>query len=115
MIEVSNDKLLGKVRYQLRKDYGYPQGTDNGKGMKKFNIDAIYSTQNPVYPQCDGTVSTKIPQNDADVIEGETIKSGIRLNCASGFGSVTHMTATVGMFAAARALDIICKHRKNCK
>jgi len=107
MIEVSSDKLLSKVRYQLRTDYGFPRGTDNGKGMKKFNVEAIYCAETPVFPQCDGTVSTQLPRIEEEGVPA----SGIRLNCASGMGSITHMTATVGMFAAARALDIIRKNQ----
>lgn len=102
IIEVTNDRLLSKIRYALRAQYGFPAGTDNRKGMKEFGVDAIYSVDDPVYPQCDGSVSPIQNKDGA--------KSGLRLNCASGFGSVTHMTATMGLFAASRALDIICKN-----
>ncbi len=106
VIKVTNDPLLAKVRNKLRSKYGFPNGTDNGKGMKKFKVEAIFSTQSPVYPRCDGSVSDERPK----ISKGDS-RTDMRLNCASGFGSITHMTATMGMFAASRALDIICINR----
>ncbi len=98
-IDVTNDPMINKVRTALRSKHGFPNGTDNRKNMEPFGVEVIYSTQNAVYPQYDGTISKNIDSSGP--------KSGIRLNCASGFGSITHITATVGLFAAARALDTI--------
>ncbi|MGJ8672572.1 tRNA threonylcarbamoyladenosine dehydratase [Rubritalea sp.] len=100
LARISNDALLAQVRNKLRTQYGYPQGHST-KPSKKFYIDAIYSTEQAVYPQCDGSVSTKKPE-DADGRD-------MRLNCASGYGSITHMTATLGLFAAERALAKLAK------
>lgn len=100
-IDVTNDPMIGKVRTRLRTEYGFPRGTDNRKKMKNFDVEVIYSTQNAVYPQCDGTVSP--------IIDLSGPKNDMHLNCASGFGSITHMTATVGLFAAAKALEIIAQ------
>ena len=91
---VTNDALLAQVRTKLRSQYGFPKG--DTKKPKKFKVEAIFSTEQAMFPQCDGSVSTKRPK-DADGRD-------MRLNCASGYGSVTHMTATVGLFAAERAL-----------
>lgn len=92
---VSYDALLTQVRTKLRNEYNFPKG-DPKKKSKKFKIEAIYSTERAMYPQCDGTVSVEKPKDS----NGQDM----RLNCASGYGSITHITATVGLFAAERAL-----------
>ncbi|WP_018969034.1 tRNA cyclic N6-threonylcarbamoyladenosine(37) synthase TcdA [Rubritalea marina] len=91
---VTNDPLLANVRSKLRSQYGFPKG--DSKKPKKFGIEAVFSTEQAVFPQCDGSVSTERPQ--------EADGRDMRLNCASGYGSITHMTATVGFFAVERAL-----------
>ncbi|MFC5049813.1 ThiF family adenylyltransferase [Rubritalea spongiae] len=97
LTRVTNDALLAQVRTKLRSQYGFPKGDSKKKNKpKKFGIEAIFSTEQAMYPQCDGSVSTEKPK-DADGRD-------MRLNCASGYGSITHMTATVGLFAAERAL-----------
>lgn len=94
-----NDSLLNHVRRNLRTKYGFPCGTDVKRKIKgrKFHIDCIFSSESPVYQQCDGEVSTERPK--------ETTKGDTRLNCVSGFGSTTHMTATFGFFAVSRCLE----------
>jgi len=99
-----NDSLLNLVRKKLRNQYGFPAGTDLKRKIKgkKFGVDCIFSSESPVFPQCDGSVSTKRPEK----INAEGQKSAsTRLNCASGLGSVTHMTAAVGLFATSRCLQ----------
>ena len=96
---VTNDPLLAQVRTKLRSQYGFPKG--DTKKVKKFGIEAIFSTEQAVYPQCDGSVSSERPK-DGDGRD-------MRLNCASGYGSITHMTATMGFFAVERALHHLSK------
>lgn len=93
-----NDAVLNQVRKDLRNHYGFPRGADPAKKLKlkKFGIECVFSTEVPVFPQCDGSVSNRRPE------EGEG--KGGRLNCAAGFGSITHMTASVGFHAVARCL-----------
>jgi len=96
-----NDALLNQVRKNLRNRYGFPRGTDLKRKIKgkKFHIDCIFSPEQPVYPQCDGTVSEKRP--------AEMTGADARLNCASGYGSITHITATFGFFAVSQCLKKI--------
>lgn len=92
---VSNDALIHKVRTRLRTKFGFPKAV-NYKAPK-FNIEAIYFEESAIFPEaqeCDTDESTSM-----------------RLNCASGFGSVTHMTATQGLFAASRVLKNLA-HKK---
>lgn len=97
------DPLINHVRRNLRTRYGFPVGTDLVKKIKgrKFYIDCIFSSESPVYPQCDGEVSVQRPQE----MNGKDTK----LNCASGFGSSTHMTATFGFFAVSRCLATLAE------
>lgn len=97
-----NDALLNQVRKNLRSNYGFPAGADAKRKIKakKFGIDCVFSSESPVFLQCDGSVSPQRPP------AGES-SGGTRLNCASGFGSITHMTATVGLFATSRCLKTL--------
>lgn len=84
-----NDPLLSKVRATLRRRYGFP------RDGRKFGIECVYSTEQLSYPAADGqTCSAK----------GEA-EGPLRLDCASGFGAVTMVTASFGMVAAARLLE----------
>ncbi len=82
LTQTKNDALLAKLRTNLRTHHGFP------RGAKKFHITAIFSEEQ---------------QHGEAPIDGA---SG--LACA-GYGSVMHMTAALGLVAAARALDAISK------
>lgn len=98
-----NDALLNQTRKDLRSDHGFHAGADPKLKIKarKFGIDAIFSPETSVFPQCDGEVSEKRP--------AETTGADTRLNCASGFGSITHITATFGFFAVSRCLERLAR------
>ncbi|NVJ49667.1 MAG: tRNA cyclic N6-threonylcarbamoyladenosine(37) synthase TcdA [Gammaproteobacteria bacterium] len=86
---VQQDPLLAKVRSELRRHYQFSRNP-----KRRYGIECIYSTEQLLYPQPDGSVCHSKTLND-----GST-----RLDCASGFGSATVVTASFGMRAAARAL-----------
>lgn len=77
------DPLLAKVRARLRKEHGFPRDP-----KKKFGIEAVYSPEPLRYPEA-ACASAQAPQG---------------LACA-GYGSSVVVTATAGLFAAARALE----------
>lgn len=77
------DPLAAKVRYLLRKQYGF---TDNLQ--RKFGIDCVFSTQPLIFPKMSGECSTSAT-----------------MNCSNGFGAATMVTATFGFFAAARVVE----------
>ncbi|QKJ68206.1 tRNA cyclic N6-threonylcarbamoyladenosine(37) synthase TcdA [Deefgea piscis] len=87
------DPLASKVRSLLRRDYQFP------KQGKKFGIECVYSTEQLVYPQADGSVCAIKPQ------AGE----GVRLDCEGGFGAVMTVTATFGLVAVSRVLKALAK------
>ncbi len=92
-----NDALLHQVRRNLRGNYGFPSGEDS---RKRFGIPAVFSTENTLYPQGDGCVSTERPTPQP---------AGLR--CDAGFGSVTHVTAAFGLLAAGDIINRIAGSR----
>jgi len=84
-----NDALAAKVRSRLRADYGY---TTNPK--RRFGVECVYSTEQPVYPGPDGQVTHAKPG-----------VPGARLDCEQGYGSVSFVTGTFGLVAASRAVN----------
>ena len=84
-----NDPLAAKVRARLRNDYNFPR---NAK--RSFRIECIFSSQQPVYPREDGSVSHTKPGIH-----------GISLDCSMGYGSATMVTASFGLAAAARVIN----------
>jgi tRNA A37 threonylcarbamoyladenosine dehydratase len=81
LVRASGDPLLAKVRYRLRRRYGFPR--EDGRRVRKFGVAAIYSDEPIRTPQeCS-------PQ--------------ARLACA-GYGSTVAVTGAMGFAAAAAAL-----------
>ena len=89
-----NDPLLAKVRSMLRRDYDYSRNT-----KRNYSIPVVYSTEQLVYPQPDGSVCATRSADDAST----------RLDCASGFGSATMVTGSFGFAAAARVVKRIAE------
>lgn len=91
------DPLLAKVRNQLRRDYNFPRNT-----KRKFSIDAVYSTEQLVYPDENGEVCQAKQSSN-----GST-----RLDCNTGFGAITHVTASFAFFAVSKALTKLIKRKQ---
>lgn len=90
LAHVTGDRLLSKVRNQLRRDYAFPKAT-NGKKSAKFGIDCVYSDEQAIKPDAACEV-------DSGAITG--------LNCA-GYGSSVCVTAPFGFTAAQLAIQKI--------
>lgn len=86
-----NDKLLARVRKRLRTEHNFPRN-------RKFHIPCVYSFERAVYPSPDGETCHK-PISAADT----------RLDCQTGFGTASFITASFGMFAASYILDEITR------
>lgn len=84
------DPMLAKVRNHLFRHHNFSQ--DPGR---KFRVDAVYSTEQMVYPKPDGSVCQ----------EKQILQSGIKLDCAGGFGSSVMVTGSFGFLAATRAIE----------
>ncbi|EOS95975.1 tRNA cyclic N6-threonylcarbamoyladenosine(37) synthase TcdA [Erwinia tracheiphila] len=83
------DPLAAKLRERLKQDFNVVK---NSKG--KLGIDCVFSTEALMYPQTDGSVCAS----------RSTAEGSMRMDCASGFGAATMVTATFGFFAVSHVL-----------
>jgi tRNA A37 threonylcarbamoyladenosine dehydratase len=88
------DPLLSKVRNQLRREYNFSRNT-----KRKFGIDAVFSTEQLMYPDADGEVCHAKQTQDG----------AMRLDCSGGFGAATHVTASFAFFAVGKAMSKLIK------
>ena len=95
--QVVGDRLLAKVRNQLRRDHGFPKApTSHKKSPAKFGITAVYSDEQVLQPNADMESSCEL----------DTAVTG--LNCA-GYGSSVCVTAPFGMAAAGLVIQRVIK------
>jgi tRNA A37 threonylcarbamoyladenosine dehydratase len=87
------DPLLAKVRYRLRRQYGFARETQARR--PSFGVDAVYSDE-----------QVQRPSQTYDLAQQPEFQSG--LACA-GYGSSVSVTAAVGLAAAARAIERIIR------
>lgn len=90
----TQDPLLAKVRNLLRREYGFSRNP-----KRRFGIEAVYSTEQLVYPAADGEVCHQKP----------TTGGPVRLDCATGFGAAAPVTATFGLIAASRLINRLAR------
>ncbi len=88
--KTTQDPLLAKIRNNLRRLHNYSRNP-----KRKFGVECVYSTEQLKYDQGDGTVCAAKPQETGPV----------KLDCASGFGAVTHVTSSFAMFGVSRILS----------
>lgn len=87
-----HDPLAARLRARLKHDYRLSK---NSKG--KFGVDCVFSREQPLYPQPDGSVCSR--KHGAD--------SALRLDCSAGFGAVTMITASFAFIAVSQVLKKI--------
>ncbi|MDU7295660.1 MAG: ThiF family adenylyltransferase [Klebsiella pneumoniae] len=80
-----------ECRVTVVDDFVTPENV-NSKG--KLGVDCVFSTEALVYPQADGSVCAM----------KSTAEGPKRMDCASGFGATTMVTATFGFVAVSHAL-----------
>tara|TARA_B110001454_G_scaffold46200_1_gene45384 strand:- start:638 stop:1432 length:795 start_codon:yes stop_codon:yes gene_type:complete len=90
----AHDPLISKVRSLLRRDYGFSRNS-----KRYYSIPCVYSTEQMTYPQPDGSVCRIKPDDEGSK----------RLDCASGFGSVTMVTGTFAFVATSRVVKRIAE------
>src|SRR5476649_2683509 len=83
------DPLAAKLRERLKHDF---QVVKNSKG--KLGIDCVFSSEPLMYPQADGSVCAS----------RATAEGPKRMDCATGFGAATMVTATFGFVAVSHVL-----------
>lgn len=97
LAESTHDRLLVKVRKELRAQHGFPERP------KKFDVEAVFSTEPLVYPSSDGSVC-----------EAKEEGAELRLDCESGFGTASFVTGTFGLLAAARVVQGLAMESVAC-
>ncbi len=90
LTQTYNDPLLAKLRSNLRHQIGYSRNP-----KRRFAIDCVFSTEQPIYAMTDGTVGFAKPGQE----ERTT------LDCANGIGSFVGVTACFGFTAIAHAIS----------
>lgn len=95
LAHVSGDRLLAKVRNQLRRDFNFPKAS-NTKKSAKFGMSAVFSNEPALKPV----------QAEGETCEADAGITG--LNCA-GYGSSVCVTAPFGFAAAQLALNQLLK------
>ncbi len=83
------DPLAAKVRSDLRRFYNFSKNP-----KRKFSVECVFSTEQLIYPDQSGEVCYAKNQLDGSM----------KMDCSSGFGAVTQVTATFGFVAASRVL-----------
>ncbi|MCN4145189.1 MAG: tRNA cyclic N6-threonylcarbamoyladenosine(37) synthase TcdA [Thiohalomonas sp.] len=84
-----NDPLAAKVRSSLRYHYNFSRNP-----KRRFGIECVFSNEQQVYPQYDGSVGQK-----------KNHIKGVTLDCNFGYGSSSCVTSVFGFAAAARAIE----------
>jgi tRNA A37 threonylcarbamoyladenosine dehydratase len=103
------DPLLAKVKNQLRREFNFPRADIKKASKRKFSVDAVFSIEQLRYP---------VEGNQDEVClakpNSTSEKQGsMRLDCKSGFGATTHVTATFAFFAVGKAIDkLLKKHQQ---
>lgn len=94
LAHVQGDRMLAKVRNQLRRDYGFPKASQHKKPVK-FGIVCVYSEE-PV-------------EKPVEACASDSALTG--LHCA-GYGSSVCVTASFGMVAAQCAINLIVSNAR---
>ncbi|MEM7258408.1 MAG: tRNA cyclic N6-threonylcarbamoyladenosine(37) synthase TcdA [Pseudomonadota bacterium] len=87
--KTNNDSLAAKVRKRLRAQHGWTRNP-----ARRFGVECVFSDQQPMFPQGDGTVGQSKP-----------VTAGTTLDCNTGYGSFIGVTAAYGLVAASRVLE----------
>ena len=92
LTKTPGDPMFLKIRNNLRRKHGFSRDPE-----QRFGIEAIYSTEAMTYPGKNGETSSS----------KALIGPGEKLDCGSGYGASTMITASFGLMAAARAVEAI--------
>ena len=89
----SGDRLLRAVRTELRANHRFA-----GAGKRKHHVLAVFSDEPQTFPWADGTCRSVAQPGES-----------LRMDCASGYGAVTHVTATFAMVGSGAVLEALAK------
>ena len=92
MSRTKNDRLLQKIRKELRTSHKFPRNK-----KRKFGVTCVYTDELAAAPFD--------AEGNCEVKEGESL----RLDCESGYGTAGYVTSTFGIVAAAWIVERIAK------
>ena len=99
LANVTGDRLLAKVRNQLRRNHQFPQASNSQKSAK-FNVTCVFSDEHVIKP-------TNVKTDEVCAFDGDQTNNAITgLNCA-GYGSSVCVTAPFGFTAAQLAINLV--------
>ena len=91
----TNDRLLKRARKILRRQFDFPPQ----ELREPFGIPAVFSEENARFPWSDGTVREEPEKGGASA----------KLDCDSGFGTVTQVAGAMGFACAAEAIRLLLR------
>ncbi|WP_372882995.1 tRNA cyclic N6-threonylcarbamoyladenosine(37) synthase TcdA [Psychromonas sp.] len=84
------DPLAAKVRSELRRFFNFSKNP-----KRKFRVDCVFSTEQLRYPDLHGEVCQQKSESDGNM----------KMDCATGFGASTMVTASFGFVGSAFILN----------
>jgi tRNA A37 threonylcarbamoyladenosine dehydratase len=84
------DPLAARLRGELRRFHNFPKNP-----KRRFHIECVFSTEHLKYPKSDGSVCAQKPSSD---------DGPMKMDCATGFGAATVVTASFGFIAVAQVI-----------
>lgn len=88
----SNDKLLARIRKQLRQEFNFPRENEG-----EFGIWAVWSHERALYPTAEGCLTYKPPGMAKN------------MDCSEGFGSASFVTGAFAFAATSTILKELTK------
>lgn len=101
LADTIQDPLLFRVRKKLRLDHGFPapqKKRKDGPARKKMKILCVSSKEAPLYPDGQGGICSTPPSG-----------ASVKLDCASGLGSLSYVTGAFGLLASSCAVNLLLK------
>lgn len=96
IVHVNGDKMLAKIRHQLRKEHGFAKMQAQNKKPAKFHLTCVYSDEVVMKP--------------SQACDSDTLAAINGLNCA-GYGSSVCVTAPFGFTLASLAVQLLLNKR----
>jgi tRNA A37 threonylcarbamoyladenosine dehydratase len=90
-----DDRLLCKLRKELRNKYGFPRFKN-----KKFHVQCVFSPEMPELPWCE---TDSQEDNQAE-------RTSLKLDCNNGFGTDMTVVSIFGITAAHYAIQWIIEN-----
>lgn len=95
-----DDALLRNVRRVLRKEHGF----DNAR---MHRVPSVFSTEPTRFPWQQNGVAQETDAEPDSLVSPSAKGRSLRLDCSTGFGTVIHVTASMGLMLSHLALEAL--------